>query len=665
MYPLCGASDMKRCTALDAYGALVSPRRRWVPKSFQEIQLLYVKEAIESGLWLMLHSKAYIFDFGLGTVQDSLVPFTRGPAGRYVVDAEASEVVWSYTSKHAALKIKREAFLGSTTKGFLCEEGTYTIPSYVRSLVRLRAMGPSSGESRYGSQTFDKLLDRGLLDSNGYVEVGNVGGPLGSAVTVKTRNSYARPYVDNIQGAQQVLWCHGARGGNLAIRCEKGRTLVALNKVDAAIRLLMAHRSHNEAIVYFVEQVCGQSTRELALDHRFDSWTTFVTRFVDTMKPSLGQRHYQILGNHGSPTIWESVTRSAGLRSLTNPLRALDDYTMSDVAQVFVQVLCTPNFMTSTDDRWASLAALQHYQLLPFAETVIGHGLGRFGTDESGGVVDLVQCLFEYDGDAFHPVLAYAWWRYVTYTDETFREKKLTASPPPVPRTVSTVTGPFYVMGDDGAWEGESLMTSFVPGTAPSPSSVPYTLDVPVSLGKVQINVNYFIHTLRQMLFPPAPLCPDNVNGGRWPFLGTYNVQTGKIEDITTPRLGPALGRLFSGDIVVGRGLPASLPNTIGRSQSPFLFPYFIVTGADTPGVNPRASDTLAPLPPASGGIINDGWIYYDSAAHEWRYQTRWQLSTYVAVDDVTDTVVNASCLWDRTTPSTTLGHISIYTIMG
>lgn len=645
-------------TSLAVYGSLVSPQRKWTPKSFSEIQVLYSKAAVESGLWNFLYSKGLIYDFGLGTVENTTTPFMRPPSRRFVVDALANEAETMWTYRYETGRVDRGAFV-KLFGDYLCAQGMYTIPLHLRCTMRLRSVVPSRGDSTYDGVPYGQIPQRGLLDPSGYLEIATSGSPMGSPSLIKNLNLHTRSIPGNPAGAQQILWSYSGKGSNVALRCDPAKTVVGLNKIDAAVRLLerMQDISRHEAIVYFVEKVCNQREDDPASEHGLDSWATYVTRFIDVKDPSSGQGNYLVLGNHGSPTMWESVAANTSLRSLTHPQRPFDEYSMSDVAQIFVQVSCTPDFMVKVSDRWAQLAALQHFYLAPYADAVIGTALGRFGTGE--GEADLVQCLFEYRGDTFHAMNCYAWWRYVSYTNETWNEKRLTDLPPPASRNVSSVTGPFYVRNTDGSWRGKSVLTSFSPSLDQTPSS--YT---PSSLGEVQINVNYFMYVLSQMLFPSAPLCPDNVNGGRWPFLGIYDVSVGKIVNLTTGISGPPLGYLFPDIIKLGHGLPRSIPKTIGASGVPFLNCYFVITGVQSSTTNPNAHDANAPVTPA-GGMKNTDWIYFDGVTDTWTYKSNWPLQSSAVLDKDTDSVTSVANLWDRTIPPTMVGHSSPYVMVG
>jgi hypothetical protein len=349
---------------------------------------------------------------------------------------------------------------------------------------------------------------------------------------------------------------------------------------------------------------------------------------------------------------------TTGISSLSSPVLAPALYTLSDVAEVFVQCLCTPDFLVTTADPWARLAAMQTMYLSPYCDLVFGRALGAFGATAAQTQVDLVQSLFEYHGDTFHAEFTYAWWRYASYQGASFASHPLASAPPAAATQVLSVTGPFYARDSCNVWTALSHTPN-----AGSASDLAYDASSPS--GRMQINVAYAWYALAQMRFPDAPLCAQNPCGGRWPYLGTYNVGNGLVESVTRVIWGPPLGRLFPSQVVVGARLPPSLPHVIGSPPVAFTHPFFVVTGASNDGTTAAnyAGDPSAP----PTVVFNGQWLVYDpTTSPVYTVTEPWPVnfaassgrtfSATVAELPYMKTVYDASCLWDRTVPPSAAG---------
>jgi len=633
------------------------------------LRFLFVAPAAESGLWCELYRSGFVYDFGLGSLETQLAPFVQLPAYRFVVGADPDAVTWSFAPDYPTERLSRLQFLALIARGAVCPYGTWTQPAGVRSDYRLRAVTPASGASVYDGVPYAALAGKGgLLDAQGFVEIQNLGGPLGNALGVRglRRAAPGDPPLD-LFGAQQLLHACDGKGGNVAVPCDPSRTVVGLNRVHSAVLLLMrlGSMSFADAVVYFVDVVCRQSTAALALDPAYAT-TTWVTYFtVPTPAPApvfpgrcfparpccSSQSFVQVLGNSAAdgPTTWQQVVSTLGIVSLSNPARDPAQYTLSDVAQVFVQCLCTPDFLVTTADPWARLAAMQTFYLSPYCDVVFGRALGAFGSDASASACDLVQSLFEYRGDAFGADLVYAWWRFASYQDEAYESRPLASTPPPDPALVTSVTGPFYVRDSCNVWTALSYTPSS--GDVAPPGALP-TGALPT--GRVQLNVAYNAYTLEQMAFAAAPLCAQNPCGGRWPFLGAYDVSTGLVTDVTTPLWGPALGGLYPGLVAVGQPLPAALPQTVGSPPAPMTRQFFVVSGAAPGGTPANAGGD----PNAPATVVRNGWwLHYDPAlSPPWAATDAWPDGSTVELSAVAASVWKATCLWDRSVPPSGVG---------
>jgi len=673
---------MPGACALQTYLNLVGPQHQCLPQcgggpgcrcTVNCLRFLYTAAASDAGLWCQLYRRGLVYDFGFGSVEPFLNPYASLPLARFVVGADAGAVTWPYAPNFPTTRLSRLQFLARIARTPICVYGTWTQPSLVRSQFRLRSVVPSDGASIYDGVPFAVLAaNGGLLDAEGYVEVASAAGPLGSALLVQRAGLAAPSTPASLFGSQQLLVCYDGKGGNLAVRCDPARTLVALNKTHAAVLLTMQLQglSFQDAVVYFVDVVCGQSTSALALDPLFatTTWQTYFTQpavggaavsspwscytrpCASSGNCCYGQDSFLVLGNSDAdgPTMWQQVVATTGIASLTNPTALPANYTLSDVAQVFVQCLCTPDFLVRTSDPWARLAAFQSYYLGGFCDVVIGEALGAWGTPT--GLVDLVQCLFEYQGDTFNAELVYAWWRYCSYTDLQYASSPVYQEPPLPPGAVTSVTGPFYARSSANAWNG----LSYTQGGPEAPT------------GEVQINVAYAFYALAQLLFPDAPLSVSNPCGGRWPYLGLYDVAAGSVASVTQFLWGPALGGLFPTLIQVGAPAPAALPGTVGAAPAPvvpFLHPFFVVSGAGAAGTPANAGGD--PNMPAT--VVFDGdWLVYDAATTpKWTATPAWPTSfaaptavwsSVVASQPYMKTVYEASCLWDRTVPPSAAG---------
>jgi hypothetical protein len=183
----------------------------------------------------------------------------------------------------------------------------------------------------------------------------------------------------------------------------------------------------------------------------------------------------------------------------------------------------------------------------------------------------------------------------------------------------------------------------------------------------VQIDASYAWYALEQMRFADAPLSVQNPCGGRWPYLGTYSVNSGTVKSVTDALWGPALGGLFPTQVVVGAQLPTTLPATIGTPPVAFAHPFFVVADASADGTaaNHATPTDMSIVPPTV--VFNGQWLVYDpqssplyTATEPWPVNftasSGRTFSATVPEQLYMKGVYEASCLWDRTVPPSRAG---------
>lgn len=575
-----------------------------------EIQLNYSLDALPSNVYSVGDPSRTTF--GVGYVSLPMTPLSRG---------KLVQAIYSRFGKGT---------------GPLIQEGTWASPSFIRpSALLQRTASPSTGAHILDGIPFKSLQKSGGLLQDGWAEVTNATGPVGTPLLLRDFG------INSFRRSEQHLWLYDAKGGGVGVQCDIKRTLVGLNKSDCSIRWLMQRYSitRAEAIALYVKTSGITNTTQLDVTQ----FSINLAHHVDERDWTKGTNLYVISGLYAPPNkkpMWQLACEHGNIRSISNPTAPYSAYGAADIAEVFVQACTIPNWMVRVSHPFAKLAALQNFELSSVNDLLNADIIGRVGSPREDYPYDLVQALFEYHGQCFSCEMTYAWWRFIKYQDSSLNTQLLfPKNYVPTPDSIQTLptvdelptglqklivssTGPFAVKqlhGDKISWSNSATINYFTSGL--QPLLFGFTSNAVPTLGysKHQMNTNYLAYTLQQMRFGPSPLCALNPTGGTLQYLGTYNAFTGQMIDPFDVAFGGSVAADY-GFAPLSR-LPKGGPGTVyppGKPQTIKVFHQFWYVIA---GGNPYvAGDTSAPNVIVPAGA----WLLYDNQAGAYVYTSPW-----------------------------------------
>lgn len=493
--------------------------------------------------------------------------------------------------------------------------GSLINPSFVRRSIHLRATSSTAGENSIDGVPFSDFPKRGLFDEEGFMEVTNNDGVLGGPSSIQ--NVGLLPANIN---ASQHLWTYEAKGSGIAIRCDPERTLAGLNKYDVVVKYFQKkyNITRNEAIIKFVGM---QDVSNLP-------WLTFV--FLPTTQDSPDPAIFVVSGLYAPPGLkpmWRVAAEETGIRSLSNPSKPLNSYNPTDIAEVFIQAVITPDFVSTTKDPFGRLAGLQNFAMN--SDVIFGDMIGPIGTPKSYGDYDSVQCIWEYHGGSYSPEIPYAWWRYTTIDVGNGDTPLFGTSTIPFPTQLLAITGPFYVKSQ-GVWQAKGYVN---PAIGNGPFDVNVNGDTNgdfIPWCTFQENLNYCYYSLLQQTFFDSPVGELNPTGGKLQVLGNYDCTSGKIVTVVGPAsgfTGLAVGDQYG--LLPNTPLPLTLPNRFPITGPNFVHvdhQYFAAVNCAPTGTNPSLVDPNAP----NALVFDFQWIYFDQQTQKWNVISAWPVNETV-----------------------------------